>query len=258
MNAQAIIKAQAVGGVVRNIRSLQRACGGCIHSQSCLPGNLTSAGRAYVDGLVRHPRTLRRGEHLYWPGANFESVYVLRSGAVKTYILDPSGIEQITGFYGPGDWVGLDAFGAAANPSAAIALADTALCAIAFVELDKLCASESDLRQHLWRRLSQVIQDSQAHALLLTEKPAEQRLASFLVQLSDRQRTAGLTAGDIELSMGRADIANFLGMATETVSRWFTRLQQLNVIFANGRHVLIRDCAALRHIATGLGTGCSH
>jgi CRP-like cAMP-binding protein len=67
----------------------------------------------------------------------------------------------------------LDAFGTAANPSTAIALADTAFCAIAFVELDKLCASEPGLRQHLWRRLSQVIQDSQAHMLLLTDKPAE-------------------------------------------------------------------------------------
>jgi CRP/FNR family transcriptional regulator, anaerobic regulatory protein len=94
--------------------------------------------------------------------------------------------------------------------------------------------------------------------VLLADKLAEQRLASFLVQLSNRQRTAGLMAGDIEFSIGRADIANFLGMATAMVSRWLTRLQQLDLIFANGRRILIRDCAVLRHIAAGLGTGCSH
>jgi CRP-like cAMP-binding protein len=126
-----------------------------------------------------------------------------------------------------------------AHPSAAIALAHTALCAIPFTEIDKLCASEPTLRQPLWRTLSQVTEDSQAHAMLPADKPAEQRIATFLMQLFDRKQTAGLAAEVLELSMARADIANFLGLATETVSRWFTRLQQFNLIFANGSHIAI-------------------
>ena len=116
------------------------------------------------------------------------------------------------------------------DPSAAIALAHTALCAIPFAEIDKLCVSAPTLRQPLWCTLSQVSEDSQAHAMLPADKPAEQRIATFLMQLFDRKQTTGLAAEELELSMARADIANFLGLATETVSRWFTRLQQFNLL----------------------------
>ena len=252
MNTQAMINSQVKHSKVFDLRSLQRTCAGCAYGESCLSGQLSPAARAQLAGIVRRPHTLHRGEHLFWPGGKFESIYVLRSGAVKTYILDQSGTEQITGFYNPGDWIGLDAFGKGAHPSVATALADTALCAIPFAEIDKLCASEPILRQHLWRSLSQATQDSQAHAMLLADKPAEQRIATFLVELCDRKQNSGLAAEEFDLNMSRADIANFLGLATETVSRWFTRLQQLNLIIVNGRRIALCDSASLRRIAVGL------
>jgi CRP/FNR family transcriptional regulator, anaerobic regulatory protein len=181
MNMQVMINPQIQRRAVYNVRTLQRACTGCIHSKSCLPGHLTPGARAHLSAIVRRPRTLRRGEHLYWPGAVRGCIYVLRSGAVKTCILDQCGDEQITGFYGPGEWVGLDAFGKGSDTCAAVALADTALCALPFGEIDKLCATEPNLRQHLWCSLCQATEDSQAHAMLLADKPAEQRLAVFLV-----------------------------------------------------------------------------
>lgn len=234
-------------------RTLQPGCSGCTQRESCFPDRLAAAVRATLAGQIQRVRTVRRGEHLFWPGAKAESVYVLRSGAAKAYILDASGVEQITGFFAAGDWVGLEGLGGGVHAGAMVALADTAVCAIPCAELDTLCASEPALRQQLWRRFCEMLHASHAHALLLANKPAEQRLASFLIRLAGRARAAGVTTGSFELSMPRADIANFLGMATETISRWFTRLHRMGLIAIDGRRITIRDRVRLQCLADGAG-----
>lgn len=104
---------------------------------------------------------------------------------------------------------------------------------------------------HLWRSLAEAVQASHTHAPLLADNPAEQRLASFLVRLSERNQAVGLAGDEPELSIRRVDIANFLGMTTETVSRWLTRLQRLRAIVVEGRQVTICDCLKLRSLAVG-------
>ncbi|MGH8502722.1 MAG: Crp/Fnr family transcriptional regulator [Gammaproteobacteria bacterium] len=232
-------------------RALQPTCSGCTQRESCLPDTLAPPACARLTGAIRRLRSLRRGEHLYWPGATAEHVFVLRSGAVKSYILDPSGLEQITGFFAAGDWLGLEGFGSGVHASAVVALADTAVCAIPCAELDMLCASEPPLRRRLWRALAEMVQTSHRHALLLADKPTEQRLTSFLIELAERAQAAGHAGNTIELSMPRADIGNFLGMATETVSRWFTRLHRLGMIAIDGRRVTLADRVRLQRLAAG-------
>lgn len=233
-------------------RNLPQAhCKDCSLAALCLPLSLNMEDMDSLDEIVKRGRPLKKGDFLFRQGDTFESVFAVRSGALKTFGLTDSGEEQITGFHLPSELVGLSGMDTELYPVSAQALETTSVCEIPFERLDELSVQLPQLRRQLMRVMSREIRDDQQMMLLLSKKTADERIATFLVNLSARFRARGFSANQFRLAMSRNEIGNYLGLAVETVSRVFTRFQQGNLIAAEGKEVHILDPIELCALAGG-------
>jgi CRP/FNR family transcriptional regulator, anaerobic regulatory protein len=234
------------------LRALPEAhCKDCTLSAMCLPLALEHDELDLLDAIVKRGRPLKKGEMLFRQGEPFNSIYALRSGAVKTYNLSDSGEEQITGFHLASELIGLSGMDSQVYPLSAMALETTSVCEIPFERLDDLTATMPQLRKQLMRLMSREIRDDQQMMLLLSRKTADERIATLLINLSARFRARGYSAKVFRLAMSRNEIGNYLGLAVETVSRVFTRFQQQGLIAADGKQVEILDHTQLCALAGG-------
>ncbi|MFN3713175.1 MAG: fumarate/nitrate reduction transcriptional regulator Fnr [Alcanivoracaceae bacterium] len=221
------------------------SCNECSLSPICLPLAVSVDELDQLEDIMRRGRPLKRGEHLYRASDAFESVFAVRSGAVKTYVLSEEGEEQVTGFYMPGEIVGMDGISTAHHMSSAKALETASVCEIPFQRLEELSSKIPTLQHHFFSLMSREIQADRELHMLLSKKSAEDRIASLLLSFATRQQRRGLSSQRIRLPMSRYDIANYLGLAVETVSRIFTRFQQQGLLAVEGREIEILDREAL-------------
>ncbi|MDY0250337.1 MAG: fumarate/nitrate reduction transcriptional regulator Fnr [Pseudomonas sp.] len=225
----------------------QAHCKDCSLATLCLPLSLDMQDLDALDNIVKRSRPLKKGEFLFRQGDTFASVYAVRSGSLKTFSVTDGGEEQITGFHLPSEFVGLSGMDTELYPVSAIALETTSICEIPFDRLDELSASLPQLRRQLMRIMSREIRDDQQMMMLLSKKTADERIATFLVNLSARFRARGYSPQQFRLAMSRNEIGNYLGLAVETVSRVFTRFQQSGLLAAEGKEInlinLIEICA---------------
>ncbi|MFZ2288636.1 MAG: fumarate/nitrate reduction transcriptional regulator Fnr [Halopseudomonas yangmingensis] len=228
-------------------------CRDCSLAAMCLPLSLHDEDMDRLDDIVKRGRPLKKGETLFRQGDAFQSLYAVRSGAIKTYSLSDSGEEQITGFHLASELIGLSAMDGERYPVTAVALETTSVCEIPFDCLDELAAIMPQLRKQLMRLMSREIRDDQQMMLLLSKKTADERIATMLINLSARYKARGYSAKVFRLSMSRSEVGNYLGLAVETVSRVFTRFQQMGLLAANGKQIEILDHAQLCTLAGGLG-----
>ena len=234
------------------VRNLPQAhCKECSLSPLCLPLSLTMEDINALDNIVKRGRPLKKGEFLFRQGDSFTSVFAVRTGALKTFSVTDGGEEQITGFHLPSELVGMSGMDAEAYPVSAQALETTSLCEIPYEKLDELSVQLPQLRRQLMRLMSREIRDDQQMMLLLSKKTADERIATFLVNLSARFRARGYSANQFRLAMSRSEIGNYLGLAVETVSRVFTRFQQNGLLLAEGKEVQILDSVELCGLAGG-------
>ena len=225
---------------VSKVHSLKQArCSTCGLSSLCLPVSLNMTEMERLDSIIDKSRPLKKGEHLFRQGDKFSSVYAIRAGSVKIYTLTDLGDEQITGFFFPGDLVGLSAYDTSIYPVSAKILETTTVCEIPFQRLDELSSHMPELRRQILKTMSREICNDQQMMMLLAKKSAEQRVASFLLKLSQRFQERGYSASYFRLSMSRSEIGNYLGLAVETISRVFTRFQSLGLISVDGKEVNI-------------------
>lgn len=228
------------------LRSLQQVhCQTCSLSSLCLPVSLDMTEMERLDNIIDKSRPLKKGEHLFHQGEPFTSVYAIRAGTIKSYTITNEGEEQITGFFFPGELVGLAGFDENSYPVSAKILETTTVCEIPFERLDDLSGQLPELRRQILRTMSKEIRDEQQMMLLLSKKNAEQRVATFLIKLSQRFKARGYSASQFRLSMSRNEIGNYLGLAVETVSRIFTRFQKSELIRVDGKEVEILDLEQL-------------
>jgi CRP/FNR family transcriptional regulator len=211
----------------------------------CLPLALTQPEMTQLDGIIKKSAPYRRGESIFRQGDAFTSIYAVRAGMVKSTVINARGEEQITGFYFPGELVGLNSLHEDFYSGTSIALETVSVCEIPFVKLDELSASLPELRRQLMRQMSQEISDEQNMMLVLAKTSAEEKLGNFLIRLSLRFKRLGFSATQFRLTMSRVDIGNYLGLAVETVSRTFTKLQHRGVIKVEGKEVAILDMEGL-------------
>ncbi len=226
-------------------------CDSCSLHPLCLPIGLDAGDLDKLDSIIRRGRPIQKGEHLYRQGEPFTSVYAVRTGTLKTYTLTNEGEEQITGFHLASELVGLSNFDSEIYTSSAKALETTNVCEIPFDRLDDLSSDLPGLRRQLLRSMGKEIRDDQQMMMLLSKKSAEERIASFLLNLASRFKRRGFSDRTFRLSMSRADMANYLGLAVETVSRVFTRFQkqELIVIAGNAKEITIHDQDSLWDLA---------
>lgn len=235
-----------------SVRSTHQAhCKDCSLAMLCLPLSMDLDDLNALDEIVKRSRPLKKGEFLFRQGDTFNSVYAVRSGSLKTFSITDCGEEQITGFHLPSEFVGLSGMDTDDYPVSAIALETTSICEIPFDRLDDLSASLPQLRRQLMRIMSREIRDDQQMMLLLSKKTADERIATFLVNLSARFRSRGYSPYQFRLAMSRNEMGNYLGLAVETVSRVFTRFQQSNLLSAEGKEIHILNLIELCALAGG-------
>lgn len=215
-------------------------CRDCAIRPHCFPVNLEDGELQQLNGIIQRHRPLQKSEHLFSAGAILTQLYAVRSGALKTYLLSSEGEEQITGFHLPGEILGLDGLGNFRHPSFAMALETSMICGIPLTRLEALARSMPRLRTELLRVMSEAIH-AEHEQLRLTRKTAEERLAAFLLDLSQRFRQRGYSAQNFILPMSRCEIANYLGLTSETVSRLLTRYRDRGLVEIRGREVLLKD-----------------
>lgn len=237
--------------VVVDLVQLRRGCAQCSLQQLCLPAGIGARDLERLDDIVKRKRPFARGERLFRTGEPLGSVYVARDGAFKTVTLTETGDEQVLGFHLPGELIGLDALGSGAHRCDAIALAEAQVCEVPFKDLASVASQLPALQQQLLRVIGQSVGRDQDHMGVLVRRQADERIALFLHGFSERLRNIGRHDTDFSLPMSREDIARYLGLALETVSRGFTRLQDDGIIEVRGRRVQIVHPRELERLAHG-------
>lgn len=232
-----------------DVTDLRVSCSSCSLSELCLPHGLDADELAQLDALIKHKPTIEKGQTLFRAGETLKAVHAIRSGSFKTVVLTNSGSEQITGFYLPGELVGLDGLGENMHKCTAIALESSTTCALEMTDLESLCCSMLGLRRQMFHLIGNEINHDHDILLALGQMKGEERLAAFLLSLSKRLEQRGFSPVDFNLSMPRHDIANYLGLAVETLSRIFSRLQDEKILKTNRRYIHILDPEALRRLA---------
>jgi CRP/FNR family transcriptional regulator len=228
-----------------DLARLRRSCAQCSLQQLCLPAGIDADELVRLDEIVRRRRTLARGERLFRIGDPLASVFVARDGAFKTVSISEGGEEQVIGFHLAGELIGLDALGEGAHRCEAVALETANVCDVPLDELSAVAAKLPSLQQQLLRVIGHSLNRDHDHMEMLVRRQANERIALFLHGLSERYRQIGSSPHSFKLPMSREDIARFLGLALETVSRGFTRLQDDGVIAVHGRQVEIVDAVEL-------------
>ncbi|GAB3373813.1 FNR family transcription factor [Azotobacter armeniacus] len=226
-------------------------CQECSLAALCLPISLNFEDIDALNEIVKRGKPIKKGDFLFRQGDAFGSVFAVRSGSLKTFSVSDNGEEQITGFHLPSELVGLSGMDSDSCPVSAQALETTSVCEIPFERLDELALQLPQLRRQLMRVMSREIRDDQQMMLLLSKKTADERIATFLINLSSRFRARGFSANHFRLAMSRNEIGNYLGLAVETVSRVFSRFQQNELIAAEGKEVTILNPIELCSLAGG-------
>ena len=224
-------------------------CSTCAFGAVCIGRGVDKFGLTELHCLVEHAGPYRAGDSIFRTGDRFSAIYAVRAGTVKTRLVDLEGRELILGFYLPGELVGLNAIHPEIYPCDAIALDEVEVCRFSFPALATLAMRIPEVQKELFRRLSKDIGDASVRN---QESSADERLAAFMLDLSSRYAARGFSAQTLHLSMSRSDIANYLGLAAETVSRVLRRFQNHKLLAVDGRTVTLSNIPALNDIAKNL------
>jgi CRP/FNR family transcriptional regulator len=227
---------------------VKTACSNCNLRELCLPIGLDVEELKKLDELVSTRRRLKRGDHLYRAGQVFESIYAVRSGFFKTDVLIEDGRDQVTGFQMTGELLGLDGISSETHSCNAIALEDSEVCAIPFSHLEGLSRQIHTLQHHVHKVMSREIVRDHGVMMLLGTMRAEERLAAFLLNLSQRFKARGYSPAEFNLRMSRDEIGSYLGLKLETVSRAFSRFQEEGLLAVHQRKVRILNTSGLRKL----------
>ncbi len=229
-----------------NIAKVPTKCSSCNLRELCLPCGLSGQDADRLDQLIYTRRRIERSESVYRAGDEFSSLYAVRSGFFKTLQTLEDGREQVTGFHMGGEIMGMDGIGAEKHSSSAVALEDSEVCVIPYSRLVNLGLEMHGLQRQFHKVMSREIAQEHSVMLLLGTMRAEERLAAFLLNLSQRFTARGYSASEFNLRMTREEIGSYLGLKLETVSRAFSRFQEDSLIGVHQKHIRIRDVAGLK------------
>ncbi|MBN8715666.1 helix-turn-helix domain-containing protein [Thermomonas sp.] len=238
-----------------DLARLRRSCSECSLRVLCLPAGVDADDMRRLEAVVQRRKPLARGSVLFRVGDPLGAVYVASEGSFKTVVVNPAGEEHVLGFHLPGELFGLDAVGSGQHRCEAVALGDARVCELPFHQLATVAARLPSLQRQLLRIMGQSADLDHDHVEVLARRQANERIALFLHGLGERLRRIGRPADEFQLPMSRDEIARYLGLALETVSRGFTRLQEDGVIEVRGRRVRILDARGLQAAASGCEGG---
>jgi CRP/FNR family transcriptional regulator len=200
---------------------------------------------------VRRDRTLRKGETLYHSGERFHGLFALKSGTAKLVHTGHSGHESIIALFLPGELFGFDGLSSGRYLCSLVALEPSSYCELSAHDLEQMAQKLPAVQQIMLQRTAEQM-DQCIERLVLGQRPAQERLAIFLLDLSRRYRQRGFDADKFHLSLSRQEIGNHLGLVLETVSRQFSKLEASDNIRVSGKFVQILNPEGLRQ-----ASGCS-
>ncbi|HXD44269.1 MAG TPA: helix-turn-helix domain-containing protein [Pseudolabrys sp.] len=207
--------------------------------------NTTSAGsKAFQSSieLMGAPMPFGRNAEIYGENEPAEYIYKVISGTVRTYKVLNDGRRQIGAFYLPGDMFGLEI--GDEHSFSAEAIVDSKVLVIKRSSVVGLAARDTDVARQLWAMTAAELQRAQDHIMLLI-KTAQERVAGFLLEMA--KRSAAVT--EVDLPMSRQDIADYLGLTIETVSRTLTQLEKgAAIAVPTSRRIVLRNRAALSRL----------
>jgi CRP/FNR family transcriptional regulator len=234
-----------------NTDSMREArCSTCNLRQLCLPGGLEGTDAERVGDLVYTRRRVKRGEAVYHAGDQFASIYAVRSGFFKTSVAFEDGREQVTGFHMAGELLGMEGIGSARHNVTAVALEDSEVCVIAYSRILELVRNLPALEAQFHKVMSTEIVREHGVMLMLGSMRAEERVATFLLNLSKRFTALGYSPAEFNLRMTREEIGSYLGLKLETVSRTLSKLHEDGLVSVHQKHIRILDAeGALRKAA---------
>jgi CRP/FNR family transcriptional regulator, anaerobic regulatory protein len=224
----------------------QSFCSSCVFSAVCLASGYDKSRLREMHVLVEHTGPFGEGRHVFREGDEFNSIAAVRSGTIKTYVTDLEGREQVLGFYLPGEVIGLSAISRSRYPCNAVALETVQLCRFSFPKMATLATKVPGLQQELFRLLSEDIGKA---GLLAGDFDADERLAAFLIALSRRYASRGFSPTRLHLPMSRTDIANYLRLAPETVSRILRRFRDEGLVRVERREIDLLDRERLEDLS---------
>ena len=218
---------------------MKTLCSTCSLRELCLPVGLMPNEFSQLDAVIRQSRRLKKGEYLFRAGEPFAS---------------QDGRDQVTGFFMSGELIGMDGICSHIHSCDAVALEDSEVCELPFTHIEELGQDIPSLRSHFFRLMSREIVRDQGVMLLLGNMRAEERLAAFLLNLSQRLYSRGFAANDFILRMSREEIGSYLGLKLETVSRTLSKFHHEGLISVEHKHIKILDATTLKKMVSG----CSH
>ncbi|WP_316874437.1 cyclic nucleotide-binding domain-containing protein [Ralstonia edaphi] len=204
---------------------------------------------ALIEEIAHRKIRVKKGEAIFRAGDPLEDIYAVKYGTFKLTLGTPEGREMIAAFYLSGNIFGTDGFESDARTSTATALEDSEVCAVSWKRLAELAQQEGAIQQLVTQIFSARIGRKQRLMLCIGSMRAEERVAMFLLDLSERLRERGFSSRHIILRMSREDIAEHLAMQIETVSRIFSLLAREGILRVEHREIQILDFQALETVA---------
>lgn len=232
-----------------SLREIRKSCRNCSLASLCLPRTLNDHDLDKLDEVIETRSTLHKDDVLFEQGLAANYLYAVRSGSIHTYTTAKNGDKQSLGFHLAGELLGLNGFDNQIHSCSAVALETTSVCQLAVSDLHSLCLLIEGLQRQLVSLLSDEICKDHNMLLLMARCNAEQKLAKFFISLSTRLQNRGRSASEFNLTMTRSQIANYLGLTDETVSRIITKFRQAKIIQADRRLITILQPKTLANIA---------
>lgn len=224
-------------------------CAQCAVRHQCLTSHLNENELQNFEQSMVSVIKVKRGDSLFYQGDPFTTLFAVRLGVMKTSISRSNGQEQVTGFQMYGELLGLDGIESQSHSCHAVALEDAEVCAIPYMMVNNFSEEAPKLRQRLAELMSTQLAHNHRLMLLLGSMCAKERVAIFLLNMMERQRARGLSTTELMLRMTRQDIASYLGLQLETVSRKFSRMSDVGMISVNRKHIRLTDVERLQQMA---------
>ncbi|MFM0069263.1 helix-turn-helix domain-containing protein [Paraburkholderia aspalathi] len=233
-------------------------CTDCAIRRACIPSDLTSLALSHFEKSVSTVQSLLRATTLYRSGDTFVNLYAVRSGSFKTVMTQGNRHDQVVNLHLPGDVLGVEGILTGVLPNTVVALEDSSVCAISYKILKALCQENDDIQSRTHKLMSERIRQESIRSKLLGSIRAEQRVAEFLLDMSNRSLTLGYSPHAFAIRMSRDEIGSYLGIRLETVSRVFSRFHRSGFVSISGKNITIRNMSDLHDIAeTAIATGPS-
>lgn len=232
-------------------KKIKTSCSACGLLDLCLPAGLEKADLEKLENSISRATPVQKDEIIFYMGEPLKNLYAVRSGSAKLVRTMESGEEQILGFYLPGELLGLDAIEDNQYKCTAIALETMSYCAFPFARVEELSQLIPGLQHQMFRLMSKKLSLENDVLLSISNQKADERVATFLLGISERFHNLGYSAREFRLSMSRQEIAVYLGLTIETVSRIISKMQKNKILTIHRKSVAIDDMDGLKQLCHG-------